>query len=153
MNTLELLDELDDILSKATSVPLMGKRLVDADHCLDIIAELRANLPDDLKEAEMILNEQDQILHQAEVEAEDIVKEAQRRFEVLVSESSVLQEAKNRGAAIVNDAQKQANEIADSEYEYADNLLADVEKQMSAAVNQVRKSRAGLNGDPENNNQ
>lgn len=149
MNTLELLNELDEALSKATSVPLMGKRLVDAEHCLDIIAELRASLPEDLKEAEMILNEQDQILHQAEVEAASIVREAETRYERMVSESNVLQEAQKRGTEILNKAQKEANEIADSVYEYADRLLADVEKQMNATVNQVRKSRASLNADAE----
>ena len=57
MNVMALLEYLDEELSKSASVPLTGKRLVDVEKCLDIVSELRVTLPDDVKDAEVIVRD------------------------------------------------------------------------------------------------
>jgi len=51
MNIMALIEILDEELSNASNMPLTGKKLVDVDKCLDVISDLRINLPDDIKEA------------------------------------------------------------------------------------------------------
>ena len=62
MNVMALLEYLDEELSKSATVPLTGKRLVDVEKCLDIVSELRVTLPDDVKDAEVIVRDREQIL-------------------------------------------------------------------------------------------
>ena len=81
MNVMALLEYLDEELSKSASVPLTGKRLVDVEKCLDIVSELRVTLPDDVKDAEVIVRDREQILADAQHQAEQIIADAQQRKE------------------------------------------------------------------------
>ena len=81
MNVMALLEYLDEELSKSASVPLTGKRLVDVEKCLDIVSELRVTLPDDVKDAEVIVRDREQILADAQHQAEQIIADAQQQFE------------------------------------------------------------------------
>ena len=114
MNLMALLEYLDEELSKSASVPLTGKRLVDVEKCLDIVSELRVSLPDDVKDAEVIVRDREQILADAQNQAEQILADARQQFEQMVSTHAIVQEAQRRANAIVNEAIAQADEEADS---------------------------------------
>ena len=51
MEILELIENLEDIIERAITVPLSGKSLIDKDELLDVIEEIRLKLPDELKQA------------------------------------------------------------------------------------------------------
>ena len=114
MNVMALLEYLDEELSKSASVPLTGKRLVDVEKCLDIVSELRVTLPDDVKDAEVIVRDREQILADAQHQAEQIIADAQQQFEQMVSNHAIVQEAQRRANGIVQDAMAKADEEADS---------------------------------------
>ena len=91
MNVMALLEYLDEELSKSASVPLTGKRLVDVEKCLDIVSELRVTLPDDVKDAEVIVRDREQILADAQHQAEQIIADAhtaaQREHDKLLADA------------------------------------------------------------------
>ena len=99
MDGLELLDELEDIIDKGASVPFSGRCILERDELMDILQELKLKLPDDLKQAKWIKEERQRILHEAQIEADEIIKAA---------ESKAKKEADNRLEA----ARKNADAIA-----------------------------------------
>ena len=99
MDGLELLDELEDIIDKGASVPFSGRCILERDELMDILQELKLKLPDDLKQAKWIKEERQRILHEAQIEADEIIKAA---------ESEAKKEADNRLEA----ARKNADAIA-----------------------------------------
>ena len=146
MNVMKLLEFLYEELSNSSSVPLTGKRLVDVEKCLDIVSELRVTLPDDVKDAEMIVRDRDRILKEAELQAKDIQRDAEAQFERMVSESNIVTEAQRRAQDIVNSARRQANEAKLAADDYADDLLAGLEKYLKSVLDDVRDNRDDLNG-------
>ena len=146
MNVMKLLEFLYEELSNSSSVPLTGKRLVDVEKCLDIVSELRVTLPDDVKDAEMIVRDRDRILKEAELQAKDIQRDAEAQFERMVSESNIVTEAQRRAQDIVNSARRQANEAKLAADDYADDLLAGLEKYLKSVLDDVRDNRDELNG-------
>ena len=146
MNVMKLLEFLYEELSNSSSVPLTGKRLVDVEKCLDIVSELRVTLPDDVKDAEMIVRDRDRILKEAELQAKDIQRDAEAQFERMVSESNIVTEAQRRAQDIVNSARRQANEAKLAADDYADDLLAGLEKYLTSVLDDVRDNRDELNG-------
>ncbi len=46
MKVLELLDEIEEIIDTSTSFPLTGKIMVDAEEILEIVKEIRVELPE-----------------------------------------------------------------------------------------------------------
>ena len=146
MNVMKLLEFLYEELSNSSSVPLTGKRLVDVEKCLDIVSELRVTLPDDVKDAEMIVRDRDRILKEAELQAKDIQRDAEAQFERMVSESNIVTEAQRRAQDIVNSARRQANEAKLAADDYAVDLLAGLEKYLKSVLDDVRDNRDELNG-------
>ena len=74
MNVEELLDMLEETLEEGTAVPFAAaKRVVDVDRCRDIVDEVRNNLPDELRDSKKIVADREQILKNAQTDADNII--------------------------------------------------------------------------------
>ena len=141
MNLLTLLEDLDEELSKSASVPLTGKRLVDVEKCLDIVSELRVSLPDDVRDAEVIVRDRDRILNEAQQHAEQIIADAHQQFEQIVNQHAIVQEAQHRASVIVGEAIAQADAEADSCTTYLVDVLGSVEQHLARVLDDVHHNR------------
>ncbi|MDR2514322.1 MAG: ATPase [Christensenellaceae bacterium] len=144
----ELINHLSDALENASPVPLTGKRLVDVETCLDIVAELRNSLPDNIKQAEMIVRDRDRILREADLQAQDIIHDAEMQFNRLVNDDSITLEAQRRAKDIIASARHQADEDRVAADEYIDEMLASLEKYTRSIFEDVRNNRQELGGGP-----
>ena len=80
MNVNELLDTIEDALEEGANVPLSGgKKIVDVEQIRDLLDEIRANLPGELRQAQQIVNDRAQIVETANAQAQVIVKKAEER--------------------------------------------------------------------------
>lgn len=62
----DLLDELEELVDKATRLPLSrGRAVLDSNDVLDIIADIRDNLPQESRQARAIVADRNQILSDA----------------------------------------------------------------------------------------
>lgn len=109
MNVEELLDMLEETLEEGTAVPFAAaKRVVDVDRCRDIVDEVRNNLPDELRDSKKIVADREQILKNAQTDADNIIKQAEERARVLVSDKEITKRAQKMAVELVNAAQAQA---------------------------------------------
>ena len=65
MRVLELLEEIEEIVDTAAGFPLTGKIMVDSQELLEIVREIRAELPDEIQQAQWIKNERERIIAEA----------------------------------------------------------------------------------------
>lgn len=144
MNVMALLEYLDEELSHGAPVPLTGRRMVDAEKCLDIISELRINLPDDVRDAEVIVREKDRILQDARIEAEDIIAEAEKRFEQMLGDHNIVREANARAQEMISDAKKESKDMRTAALMYAEDMFTDLEKRLQESLADVRANRQDL---------
>ena len=78
MNVEELLDLMEETLEAGSAVPFTSsKRVVDVDRMRDIIDEVRNNMPDEVRESKKIVNDREQIVKNARIEAEGIIQQAE----------------------------------------------------------------------------
>lgn len=145
MNILNLLDLLEDELEKGASIPFSGKSLVNRDKCLDIIRDIRLNLPDEIKQAEWIKKERQRILVDAQREAETIVQEAEQRIKSMIDENEITQRAYLASREIIETAQENAKEIRLGAKEYADSLLQEIDSYLLQHLEVLRNNRQELN--------
>ena len=153
MDGLELLDELEDIIDKGASVPFSGRCILERDELMDIVQELKLKLPDDLKQAKWIKEERQRILHEAQVEADDIIKAANEKGISMINEHEITQQAMEQARQIIDKSNEEARAIVDSAYNYADSLLETVEKvsvssmkELEQCISIVRSNRSELRG-------
>ena len=145
MNVNELLDTIEDTLEESTSMPLSGgKRLVDVEKVRDYLDDVRANLPGELRQAQQIVNDRAQIVDTANAQAQAIVKKAEERARILVSDAEIVKAAQQRAAEITAAAQSESRTLRQTVTDYCDNMLKTTEEAMVENAAQVKNVRANL---------
>ena len=145
MNVNELLDTIEDTLEESTSMPLSGgKRLVDVEKVRDYLDDIRANLPGELRQAQQIVNDRAQIVDTANAQAQAIVKKAEERARILVSDAEIVKAAQQRAAEITAAAQSESRTLRQTVTDYCDNMLKTTEEAMVENATQVKNVRANL---------
>ena len=94
MDALELLEELEDIVDKGVAVPFSGRCLLDKDELLEVLAEIKLKLPEDLKQAKWIKEERERIIADAKTEANNLIKTANDQIIAMVDENEITKKHK-----------------------------------------------------------
>lgn len=163
MSIEEILDDMDELLDKAGSVPFANhKSIIDGERLAELINDIRLNLPQEIKHAKMVAFDRDRIIKEAEAKAEQIVRQAEDRAKVIVSEEAIVREAKNRAVEAVTKAKADCDDLrtqanadvarARSECEaikqatdtYIINRFKDAEAYYSNALKDVQERKAKL---------
>ena len=115
---LELLKHIRSAITAGTSVPLTGKKIIDADKCLMIIDDMEKNLPDAVQYGMQMYSERERIMGEAENRAMNRISSAEMRANAALdkaredAEQRVL-EAENEARSILEDAQERADHMID----------------------------------------
>ncbi len=144
MDVLGLIDEIEDIVESAGSLPLTSKVLVQKEELLDIISELRIKLPDEIKQAAWIKEERERIISEANKDAEQIIKETRLKLEELVSKEEVLKEANERAKDLMSKAQVASTNLKRSSLEYSDKLLMNAQENLKEMITTLNENRTEL---------
>jgi vacuolar-type H+-ATPase subunit H len=141
-----LMERLDAIVAEARRVPLTGHVLVEAEPVLALLDHMRRVLPEDLRRARWVIEEQERILGDARQHADETLAGVHDRVRELAGESAVTREAELRAEEIVARAEERAREMREAAHGYVDTLLARLEEQTLQLTERVRANRRELNG-------
>jgi DNA anti-recombination protein RmuC len=130
MKVLELLDEIEDIIDTSSGFPLTGKILVDAEELLEIVREIRIELPDEIQQAQWIKDERQRILDEAKREYEAVLKEARVQAESLIENDDITIKAKARAEEIMRVAEANVKNLKMSTFDYIDSILYNFQDKM-----------------------
>ncbi len=140
----DLLDLMDESLEDAFTVPLTGKRMVDVEKLRDIIDDIRLNLPTEIRQAKAIVQDRAEIIEGARRESEAIIKKAEERARVIVSEQEIVKASQQRAHEIMQSAQQQARDMRVSVTKYSENVLRQTEEQLAKSITEVKSVRSSL---------
>lgn len=141
MDIMEIVDMIEETVSKASTVPLTGKIMLDKDEILDYIQEIRLVYPEQLKEAKWVKTERQRILDEAEERADAIRKSAEETQEKLVDEHEITRQAYEKADAIRDMSEREARDLKMDTDRYVDDILADVEHRLDLLLRKVREDR------------
>lgn len=141
-NTEDIIGALYDLVQDARSMPLAAdKCILERDKVLDMLDEIIAQLPGELKQSRTIVESRNELIAQARREAEGIIREAQEKASQMITKESIYEEAKKRSEELVNQTQNRINQLRKAANEYMDESLRQTEDVISAALNEVRDTR------------
>src|SRR6266576_1947422 len=146
MDVLVLIDKLDDTIHNAKPVPLTDQVRVDKEEIYDILDQMRATIPEEIKQARWIVKERQEMLAEAKKEAERIIKDARERQDKLVGEQEVTKQAERAAEDIIEDARAREREIRLGAEDYADEILNTLEVNLSKFIAAVQRGRERLLG-------
>ena len=170
----QLLDFLADELSAAKPIPFNNtRRSVNAKMIMDIVDDIRACLPDEVRHAMNIMADCDQIIadaksrantrlqaadaradaivasaqsqaeeleRSAKKRADDMIASAEERARHMIDQSEIVRLAHEEADKMCEEARAEANEQRLSANRYAENILREMERDVLATLDAVRRS-------------
>ena len=139
----DIITTLYDMIQDAKSLPLgADKCILERDTALDLLDEIIAQLPAELKQSRTIVESRNELIGQARREAENIIRKAQETADRLVSEEAVYQEAKRQCQEMILMTQSRMAELRRVSNAYMEDTLTRTEEAMAQALAEVRDTHA-----------
>ena len=135
-NVQKLLDMLYEMIDEAKNAPLSNDKCVlNRDEALDLLDEIRAQMPVELKRA------RDEYVEAAKRDVERMMQKAEFEAKSKVSESEVLTAARAKGHDIVTRAEERSREMYRVANDYSEDVLRRTEEAVQMALDEVKQTR------------
>ena len=174
------LNRLEEIILASPRIPLTKRTLVDEEKLLEQLDFVRVSLPDAFQESVTLLQQKEEILLQAEEYGQQIVDAAQAKRAQILDENDIIRQAEREAEKIQRQVQQEceammeetlaeidrkrracqqeieemrrqaiaeADEIAQGADNYADNVLANIEQELNDMLRIVHNGRQQLYAD------
>lgn len=141
----EILEEMDELLDKASSMPLIAhKKVVDGDRLRELINDVRLNLPHELKEAKKIEFDCQRIMNEAKSKSEAIIRKAEERAAQIVSQEAIVIEAKKKAVDMITKAQQTAQNIQKTAMASLTKMLTETESFYTKNLQEIKSVKNRL---------
>lgn len=142
----DIITALYDMVQDARAVPLAAdKCILEREKALDMLDQIIAQLPAELKQSRTIVDNRGELIGQARREAETIIKNAEEEAERLVAKEAIYEEAKRRCAEMVAQTKAQIAGLRKVSNEYMDDSLRRTEEAIAKSLAEVQETRAKFN--------
>ncbi len=118
--------------------------MLNEDELMELIDQVRFNLPDEMKQANWTVSEQNRIMTEAHAEAARTMSRANERAEEAASEHEVLRRAERHASQMVKDAQAKSDQIIRDAEAYALEQLKQLEAHLGRTLATVRRGVEAL---------
>ena len=171
IDLLHLIDRLEERIGEARRLPIGTGSVIDRRRLLDLVDQLRAAVPAEVREAEELLKGKEDVLARADEEAAlrlsradeeverrvneaEVAKAAEARAEQIIAEAQaeaerLLEEAKKQAEARSEEGGRLASEQMDEADRYAMEMLRKLEQQLDAFKASVRSGIETLERRPQ----
>jgi F0F1-type ATP synthase membrane subunit b/b' len=144
MDVLVLIDKLDDLVHNAKAVPLTDQVRIDREEIYDILDQMRATIPEEIKQARWIVKERQEMLAEAKREQDRLLQEAREQAVREASQTEIVKLAERQAQEIIDEARRQAREMRLEMEDWADGMLATLETNLDKFLTAVRRGRDRL---------
>ena len=167
LEVMDRFEELECIISNASSIPFSHKSGIDKEEVLELINNIKASLPEELKQAHWVNQERHKIINDSKQEALEIVEQAKKEAERIKEEyennieevkknsqeildayleaSEPVVKAEEKANEMISRAELLAKEIRLGSIEYAEDVLTTVEHNLKSILQEVERNRIELN--------
>ena len=117
---------------------------IDREEIYDILDQMRATIPEEIKQARWIVKERQEMLAEAKREGDRILGEAREQAVREASQTEIVKLAERQAQDIVEDARRQARETRLEMEDWADQILSTLETNLDKFLGAVRRGRERL---------
>ncbi len=135
---------MQTLIANGKKLPMTNNVVIDKDAAFDLIDELRAAIPEEIRAAKRINSEGERIIEKAQEEAERIVASAQEQAAFLIEERGLTAAAEQESGRIIGLAQSESAEVRRGADEYAASVLIGLEGEVVRTLQSIKKGIALL---------
>lgn len=146
MDLIERIEELQVLIEEAKAVPLSSSAVVNREEVLDLLAQLKETVPDEIRQARWMSRDRDELLARARKEAERIIQESQEQRDRLLSRTEIIHAANREAERIIDDSKERGAQMKAEAEDYVDQKLAAFEILLNKTLSTVARGREQLRG-------
>jgi cell division septum initiation protein DivIVA len=140
----ERLTRLRELVLSARAMPMSASCVINRGEVLAAIDEVIDHLPDEISDAQRVIDRSSAKVAEGEAERERIVARAREEVERLARESEIIKAAEQMAAKITADAEQEASALRKETDLFIDSRMAGFESVLHKTSSQVRTARARL---------
>jgi len=133
MDIFARLDKLEDFIAKSKRIPLSSSVAVNEAEFYDLLDDIRATLPNELKQARFVSKERDRILGEAQRKEEELLAKAEKHADQLVRQTEITKQAELERDHLIDEAQEESRRIIYDAEDVADRIFGELEASLSEA--------------------
>lgn len=141
----EILDEIENLVVEARRVPFTNKCVIEDDDLIRLIDDLRSELPQEIQEANHLMQERERIIDEAKHEANKIVEQAKSYAIRLTNDHEIVKQAQAQANEIMEKTIQNASELKEDSVKYADEVFKHLINNVSSTLNVVQQAHENLN--------
>jgi len=144
IDILTLVDRLEALVNEGWRIPFTVKTAINENRFFDLIDQMRVSIPQEVKQANELLQEREKVLAAATEEADRITEEAREKAARMLDEHEIAAAARAEAESIKAQAQQEAEEIRRGADDYAIGTLSDLESRLSSLLRTASNGLAAL---------
>ncbi|MBM3706771.1 MAG: ATPase [Actinobacteria bacterium] len=141
MDALELIDKMEELISKSRKIPFSSNFIINENEIYEILDELKSVIPEEFKQARWIVKERENMLEEAKRQAVKIIKDAEEKAENMLSENEIMKNALKKAEEIISITEAKARTVRLEAEDYADEKLASLEAVIYKILSSLEKNR------------
>jgi len=148
VDIMRLVDDLEELVNGASRIPFTASVIVNEDDLYEIIDQMRASIPVEIKEARRTEAERQRILSRAKEEADRLVNMAKEKIMAAVDDHEIIEAAKNHAKATITQAEEEAWHLKVDSHNYVTDNLSELEETLLKLLTTVRNGLRHLQQNP-----
>jgi F0F1-type ATP synthase membrane subunit b/b' len=138
------IQQLEDMVKEAKSMPLSSSALLNRDELLELVEQMKTSLPEEVKQARWVVRDREELLAKARRDAEKIVEDARAEQLRMATREEIVQRAKQESERIVAEAGEEARKMRLEAEDYVDGKLAQFENALQRFAEDFDVTRNAL---------
>ncbi|MBM3704912.1 MAG: ATPase [Actinobacteria bacterium] len=141
MDALELIEKMEEVIARSKKIPFSSNFIINENDIFEILDELKNVIPEEFKQARWIVKERENMLEEAKRQALRILKKAEEKSEIMLSENEIMKNALKKSEEIISISEAKARTIRLEAEDYADEKLASLEAVLYKILSAIEKGR------------
>jgi len=138
----ELLDQLESTIEGSKRAFMQNdKVIVNPEDLYQLIDQIRSSVPDDIRDAQWVKKEEEQIKRKAQEDYERIIEEAHVRAQEITKDTEIYHLAEARAKEMLEEANQAAHDITLGAFNYAGDIMEKIEKQLQIYYDVVQDGK------------
>ena len=140
----EKLTRLRELILNARAMPMSASCVVNRGEVLSAIDEVIDSLPDEISDAQRVIDRSQAKIAEGEAESERLLAEARDEADKLARQSEIVRAAEQQAAKIKADAEAEAQALRRETDLFIDSRMASFESVLHKTSSQVKTARSRL---------
>ncbi|MEV7217154.1 ATP synthase F0 subunit B [Kitasatospora cineracea] len=147
MDVQQKLDEIIAVVEKAKAMPMSSSCVVNRAELTGLLRDLREAMPAELAQAQSVVADHQQMVADAQAQADHIIRGAHDERGSLISDTEVVRQAQAEADRVLAEARTEVQTKRAEADDYVDSKLANFEVVLTKTLGAVGRGRQKLRGD------